>query len=117
MKIVINTCFGGFKLAKDAVDEYLKRYVNEYGQDPVECGLLAYDIDRTDAILVSMLEENPDLNFGQHLVSSLGVVEIPDDVDWEIADYDGKEWIAERHRTWRWHSRAMFTNCITCGLL
>lgn len=30
----------------------------------------------------------------------LEVVEIPDDVDYEIGEYDGMEHIAERHRTW-----------------
>jgi hypothetical protein len=30
----------------------------------------------------------------------LKVVEIPDDVEWTIKEYDGDEWIAEKHRTW-----------------
>jgi hypothetical protein len=28
------------------------------------------------------------------------VVRIPADVDWVLQEYDGLEWIAERHRTW-----------------
>ena len=46
-----------------------------------------------------MLEENPNLTdtYGN---ANLKMVEIPDDVEWEIADYDGKEWVAEKHRTW-----------------
>jgi hypothetical protein len=28
------------------------------------------------------------------------VIEIPDDVEWIIVDYDGMEHIAEKHRTW-----------------
>jgi hypothetical protein len=32
--------------------------------------------------------------------SQLKVVEIPDGVEWEIAEYDGSEHIAEKHRTW-----------------
>ena len=32
--------------------------------------------------------------------SYLKVVEIPADVDWQICEYDGLEWIAEKHRTW-----------------
>jgi len=27
-------------------------------------------------------------------------VEVPDDVDWYVEEYDGLEHIAERHRTW-----------------
>ena len=30
----------------------------------------------------------------------LGTVEIPADVEWEIGEYDGLEWVAEKHRTW-----------------
>lgn len=33
--------------------------------------------------------------------ADLRVVEIPDDVDWEIEEYDGSEHVAEAHRTWR----------------
>ena len=32
--------------------------------------------------------------------SELKIVDIPEDVDWYIEEYDGREWVAERHRTW-----------------
>lgn len=32
--------------------------------------------------------------------ASLKIVEIPDDVEWEICEYDGLEWVAEKHRKW-----------------
>jgi len=32
--------------------------------------------------------------------SELKIVEIPDDVEWIIEEYDGKEWVAEDHRRW-----------------
>jgi hypothetical protein len=32
--------------------------------------------------------------------AELKVVEIPDDVEWIIQEYDGDEWISEKHRTW-----------------
>lgn len=32
--------------------------------------------------------------------SNLLVVEVPDDVDWVISEYDGIEWVSEKHRTW-----------------
>jgi hypothetical protein len=35
------------------------------------------------------------------MCANLKVVEIPDDVDWVITDYDGIETIEEAHRTWR----------------
>jgi hypothetical protein len=34
------------------------------------------------------------------MYSKLKIVEIPGDVDWEIGEYDGNEWVAEKHRTW-----------------
>jgi hypothetical protein len=33
-------------------------------------------------------------------ISVLVLVDIPDDVEWEIGEYDGFEWVAEKHRTW-----------------
>ena len=33
-------------------------------------------------------------------LAKLKIVEIPDDVEWIIEEYDGKEWIAEDHRRW-----------------
>jgi len=90
MKIVINICFGGFGLSPIGEIEYL----NRSGVDVAS----VWDISRTDPILVAMVEENSNLYSGS--LSQLRVVEIPDDVDWEISDYDGREHIAEKHRTW-----------------
>ena len=56
------------------------------------------DIPRDDAALVQVVEELGDAANGRH--ASLEVVEIPDDVQWQIEEYDGREWVAESHRTW-----------------
>ena len=56
-------------------------------------------IDRDDAYLVQVIEELGDLASGKY--AKLKVVEIPADVDWQIEEYDGNEWVAEVHRTWR----------------
>jgi hypothetical protein len=57
------------------------------------------DIVRDDADLVAVVEE-----LGSERASSqlarLAVVEIPDGIEWDIEEYDGTEWVAERHRTW-----------------
>lgn len=57
------------------------------------------DVPRDDPYLVKVVEE-----LGSKAASSghaeLKIVDIPADVDWEINEYDGKEWIAEKHRTW-----------------
>ena len=56
------------------------------------------DMDRDDPILVQVVEELGDLCNTK--VSALKVVEIPDDVQFTIEEYDGREWVAEVHRTW-----------------
>jgi hypothetical protein len=58
------------------------------------------EIARDDPYLVQVVEE-----LGSKAVSgshaSLKVITIPADVEWQIEEYDGAEWIAEKHRTWR----------------
>jgi hypothetical protein len=55
-------------------------------------------IPRDDTILVEIVESMGDKSFGSF--AKLKVIEIPDDVKWQIDDYDGDEWVAEVHRTW-----------------
>lgn len=57
------------------------------------------NIPRDDPLLIQVIEElGSDSASGDF--ASLQIVEIPDDVDWQIEEYDGFEWIAEKHRTW-----------------
>lgn len=57
-----------------------------------------YDICRTDPNLIRTVEELGDEAGGRF--SRLMVVEIPDDIEWEIWDEDGLETIHEKHRSW-----------------
>ena len=59
----------------------------------------AREIERNDPDLVAVVEELGEKADGRH--AKLKVVEIPDDVEWEIDEYDGLEHIAETHRVWR----------------
>lgn len=90
MKIVINKCYGGFGLSKEAQELYSKYAgVTKF---------IEYDLVRNDPHLVRVVEElkkNADGVFSQ-----LEVAEIPDDVKWYISDYDGIETIHESHRVW-----------------
>ena len=88
MKVVINTTWGGFSISTEGEDELLRR--GAHTADP-------WDISRTDPILVQMIEEDAD-RYGN---GSLAVVEVPDDVQWHIHNYDGREHVAENHRIWR----------------
>ena len=90
-KIVINCCHGGFSLSSNALQEYRRRKGDENIDD--------LDIARDDPILVEIVETmGSDANTR---FSDLKIVEIPDGVNWFIQEYDGDEWVAERHRTWR----------------
>ena len=48
--------------------------------------------------LVRVVEELGDAANGT--CARLQVVDVPDDVEWQIDEYDGVEWVAEKHRRW-----------------
>ena len=53
---------------------------------------------RSNPELIRLVEELGEEASGEY--AELAIVEIPDDVEWEIHDYDGMESIHEKHRTW-----------------
>jgi hypothetical protein len=57
-----------------------------------------YDMKRDDPDLVNIVEKLGESANGDF--AELDVVEIPDDVEWEIDEYDGMESIHEVHRSW-----------------
>lgn len=90
MKIVINTCFGGFNISKEAKALY---------ETITSIEAISHEMQRDDPVLVKIVEDLGAEANGSY--AKLKVVEIPDDVDWIIEEYDGKEQVAEKHRTWR----------------
>ena len=89
MKVVINKCFGGFGLSKEAY-KFLNIPWDGYGYEFMK--------DRSNPALVKCVEALGDKASGE--LSRLKVVEIPDDVEWEVDEYDGVEWVTEKHRKW-----------------
>ena len=89
MKVVINDCHGGFGLSDVAV-----RRLSEIKGRNIDIS----DIERDDPILVRVVEELGASANGKY--SDLKIVNIPDDVDWFIDEYDGNEWVSENHRRW-----------------
>jgi hypothetical protein len=89
MKVVINRCFGGFELSKQAY-KFLGLTWDGYGFE--------FDDKRTDPNLIECVKTLGDKASGYN--AELKVVEIPDDIEWEINDYDGMEIIEEVHRSW-----------------
>ena len=55
-------------------------------------------IPRNDVDLVAIVEFLEDKADGR--CASLRIVKIPDDVEWEISEYDGVETVEEKHRSW-----------------
>ena len=89
MKVVINGCYGGYSLSDEALD-----YLGIPG-----ASRYTYDNDRTNPKLVECVEKLGEAA-SHGLGSSLYVVEVPDDVEWTITDYDGIEQVEEVHRVW-----------------
>ncbi len=93
MKVAINVCHGGFNLSEEGLALYMEK-ANVLSN----LQLVAWDIPRNDENLIAVIEELDYYSWGKF--SELKIVEIPDDVEWELGDYDGCEWIAEKHRKW-----------------
>jgi hypothetical protein len=56
------------------------------------------DIERNDPVLINVIEEMGQGANGNH--AKIEIIEIPDDVNWQIDEYDGQESIHEVHRSW-----------------
>jgi hypothetical protein len=144
MKVVINSCFGGFGLSAQAEDALIGKCEHTQLVEPIEYyggpGSKYYEVNkkrigpdhwresyerdlkggrlcltrfhdgkvisdnhrddenRTCPALVKVVEELGSAANGTF--AKLSVVEIPDDVEFEISEYDGNEHVAEKHRTW-----------------
>lgn len=130
MKVVINECFGGFGVSDEGYKLYaqlkgLTLYqkegmsfidyytipIEEFEKLEKECETVQeknelyekYNLyltheHRTDPVLIEVVQQLGDKANGFY--SKLKIVEIPDDVKWEIHDYDGIESIHEVHRVW-----------------
>jgi len=115
-RIVINRAHGGFSLSHEAILMYLDLAGIDYTLKPqadrdsqTRWGdkIMVdgkefhdrYDIARDDPALVTVvrrLGSKANSNYAK-----LKIVEVPAGVSWTIEDYDGKEWVAEVHRTWQ----------------
>jgi hypothetical protein len=91
MEVVISQNYGSFEFSDEAIRLGAKLTNNDNWLEMVK--------DRSDRTLVEVVKRlGKKATKGDY--SSLKIVTIPDDVKWEIKDYDGAEWVAEIHRTW-----------------
>ena len=122
MKVAINACYGGFGLSYAAFERLLERKDIEFDKRKdeefaslnlvhyYEKGYLGDDAaylspyefydgeKRADPDLIAVIEEMGDVASGT--CAELKIIEIPDGVEFVIEEYDGQEWVAEKHRTW-----------------
>lgn len=88
MKVVIHVGYGAFSLSDQALS-MLKDHDLTFRE---------VDGDRGNPHLIDVVTQ-----LGPAAGASgakLKIVEIPDGIEYEIQDYDGDEWVAEKHRTW-----------------
>ena len=114
-KIVINTCYGGFGLSNEAMERVLdlkkityyketcSNFVHFYTKSENENEvdnqyIYEWELERDDPALVQAVEELGENANGPH--AELKIVSIPDDVEWYIHEYDGRESVHEEHRIW-----------------
>ena len=112
MKLVLNKCYGGFSLSQKGVALYFElqgwtlvtedelAFCPMHYKDKKSDKNYWYDrnLKRNDPILLQVVETLGDEANG--IYAKLEVIEIPDDIDWEINDYDGYEYVEEKHRSW-----------------
>ena len=91
-KVVINTCHGGFGLssAAESKDRELA-----WVTDP---DFHSSGIPRDNEHLIAVIELMGQAADGGY--AELKIVDVPDDVNWYVEEYDGREWVAERHQIW-----------------
>ena len=90
MKIVINSCHGGFGMSEEGLAMYnqLASKTFKYTDSiPRDCPHLI-------EVALTLGDE------ANTKYCTLKIVEIPDDVKWTIHNYAGKEWVSEAHRIW-----------------
>ena len=107
-KMVINSCWGGFGLSPAAHARlgsvYVKSDDAEYGVGYWDTSSWNQGLDqngpefRSLPALVAAVELLCDEASGSY--SRLRVVDVPDDAEVYISEYDGRETVREDHRSW-----------------
>ena len=98
-KVVLNSCFGGFGLSKEAIKMLIDKHgldINsEHGYvDNEDFGIVdeSHDAYRMDKRLISVVEELG-VEEASGRFAQLRIVDVPDEVvdvhGWHIDDYDG----------------------------
>ena len=106
-QVVLNSCYGGFGLSKDAIQMLIDKHgldINpDYGHvDNDDFGIVDDNMDayRMDKRLIDVVKSLGCDNASGDL-AQLRIVSVPDDVvdvyGWHISDYDGIDTIHQDH--------------------
>lgn len=121
MKVIINSDYGGFGLSNKAFELLLNKKGIEFEKVKSKYAMRSEDFDyykkghvgenehylsyygemcenRADPDLVAVVEELGEEANG--FCANLKIVEIPDNIEWLVNEYDGLEHVAEKHRVW-----------------
>jgi hypothetical protein len=88
IKVAINAGWGGFGLSEEALKALTCQHDHNYSRTD----------NRDCTELVRVIEELGERAGTKY--AALKIVEIPCDVEWHIEEYDGRESVAENHRSW-----------------
>lgn len=122
MEIAVNKCYGGFDLSDKACERLVELGIpllkyNKSGNLPKKANDSPYIVKkdflenlgkyytsfteyrwRTHPLLIQVIKELKKEANGRF--GNIVIIEIPDNIDWEIDDYDGIETIHEAHQSW-----------------
>lgn len=87
MKVLYNTCYGGFGFSKQFVEEFNKRHPDRPKK------LEEWHEERIDPDIIALYEEKGSV-WSSGYCAKLNIDEIPEDVEFHIREYDGMESVA-----------------------
>ena len=102
-KILIHCAYGSFWLKDEYLEEINKLQPYTVNSDGTRSQITfknSDDVPRDNPGLIKVFEKYGSCICMHACADDLKIVEIPDDVKWEIEDYDGDEWVSEVHRRW-----------------
>jgi hypothetical protein len=86
------------KKEKESVHLYYTTKIVNSGKELNKYYFSERDIERDDPALIQTVKCLGKKSWGEF--AKLKVVKIPDDVDWELSEYDGVESVTEKKRSW-----------------
>lgn len=97
-KVILNKCYGGFGISRKAYELYAKKKGLKISDDEKDKRPPIDYRYREDKTLIEVVEELGEEANGRY--ADLKIVEIPDDLNYTIDDYDGIETLHQKVQEW-----------------